>query len=99
MEKIETKEDLEAFAKNNYGEYKNLMGKRENLWKRYHKVKIEEDKSKILVEINSIQPSIKELRKLKNYCNNIEQRSKIIQNNLNKFDKDLNKEKDKSRYL
>lgn len=39
------------------------MGKRENLWKRYHRAKTEEDKSKILTEINDIQPKIKELRK------------------------------------
>ena len=70
------------------------MGKRENLWKRYHRAKNEEDKLKILTEINNIQPSIKELRKLKNYCNDIEERSKIIQNNINNFDKYLNKEKD-----
>ena len=47
----------------NRNEYKNLMDKRENLWKQYHKVKTEEDKSKILAEINNIQPKIKELRK------------------------------------
>ena len=97
--KIETKEDLEAFAKNNYGEYRNLMGKRENLWKRYHKVKIEEDKSKILVEINSIQPKIKELRKYDNYCKEIKKRSESIQDNINNFDKDILNEKDNSRIL
>lgn len=91
---IETIDDLKAFSKNNYQEYSSLMGKRENLWKRYHRAKNEEDKLKILTEINNIQPSIKELRKLKNYCNDIEERSKIIQNNINNFDKYLNKEKD-----
>ena len=95
--KIETKEDLELFAKNNYEEYRNLMGKRENLWKRYHRVKMEEDKSKILAEINNIQPKIKELRKYDNYCKEIRKRSKSIQDNLNNFDKDLQKEKDNSR--
>ena len=30
---IETEEDLNNFSKNNYDEYKNLIGKRENLWK------------------------------------------------------------------
>ena len=96
---IETIDDLKAFSKNNYQEYSLLMSKRENLWKRYHRAKSEEDKFKILTEINNIQPSIKELRKLKNYCNNIEERSKIIQNNLDKFDKDLSTQKDNSRYL
>lgn len=95
--KIETIEDLELFAKNNYEEYQNLMGKRENLWKQYHRVKTEEDKSKILAEINSIQLQIKELRKLDNYCKEIKKRSESIQNNLNNFDKDIQKEKDNSR--
>lgn len=55
--KIETIEDLDNFAKNNYGEYQNLMGKRETLWKRYHRAKTEENKSEILAEINDIQPN------------------------------------------
>jgi len=97
--KIETKEDLESFEKNNYEEYRRLLGKRENLWKRYHRTKSEEDKSKILAEINSIQPTIKELRKYDNYCKEIRNRSEYIQNNLNNFDKDSIKEKDNSRNL
>lgn len=95
--KIETKEDLESFAKNNYEEYKNLMGKRENLWKRYHRAKTEDKKSEILAEINVIQPKIKEFRKLDGYCKEIKKRSESIQNNLNNFDKDMQKEKDNSR--
>lgn len=96
---IETKEDLEYFSKTNYEEYRNLMGKRENLWKRYHRAKSEEDKAKILTEINDIQPKIKELRKYDKYCKDIFKRSESIQNNLNNFDKDMQKEKDNSRYL
>ena len=49
--------------KTNYEEYRNLMGKRENLWKRYNRAKSEEVKSEILTEIIDIQPKIKELRK------------------------------------
>lgn len=97
--KIETKEDLDNFAKTNFEEYKNLMGKRENLWKKYHRSKTEEQKSEILAEINSIQPTIKELRKYDKYCKDIKDRSETIQNNLNNFDKDIQKEKDNSRYL
>ena len=93
---IETKEDLEYFSRTNYEEYRNLMGKRENLWKRYNRAKSEEDKSKILTEINDIQPKIKELRKYDKYCKDIFERSESIQNNLNNFDKDIQKEKDNS---
>lgn len=94
--KIETKEDLDYFSKTNYEEYKNLMGKRENLWKRYHRAKSEEVKSEILTEINDIQPRIKELRKYDKYCKDIFERSESIQNNLNNFDKNMQKEKDNS---
>lgn len=97
--KIETLEDLDNFAKNNYDEYSNLMGKRENLWKRYHRAKTEDKKSEILTEINDIQPKIKELRKLDNYCKEIRKRSISIQDNLNNFDKDMQKEKDNSRII
>lgn len=94
---IETKEDLEYFSKINYKEYENLIGKRENLWKRYHRSKSEKDKSKILNEINNIQPKIIELRKYDKYCKDIFERSETMQNNLNNFDKDMQKEKDNIR--
>lgn len=97
--KIKTKEDLEEFTTNNYEKYQNFMSKRENLWKRYHRAKTEDKKSEILAEINSIQPKIKELRKLDNYCKEIKKRSESIQDNLNNFDKDLQKEKGNSRNL
>ena len=90
---IETKEDLECFSKTNYEEYRNLMRKRENLWKRYNRAKSEEEKSKILTEINDIQPKIKKLRKYNKYCKDIFERTESIQNNLNNFDKDMKKKK------
>ena len=95
---IETEEDLNNFAKINYDEYKNLMDKIENLWKQYHKVKNEEDKSKILAEINNIQPKIKELYNYYKYCKAITKKAKGIQNNLDNFDKDIQK-KDNSRSM
>lgn len=95
--KIETKEDLENFAKNNYEELSTFKGKRENLWKKYHRAKNEEQKSEILAEINNIQPVIKELRKHDKYCKDINKRAESIQNNLNNFDKEIQKEKDNSR--
>ncbi len=96
---IPQKTIFEEYSKTNYEEYRNLMGKRENLWKRYHRAKTEEDKSKILTEINDIQPKIKELRKYDKYCKDIFERSESIQNNLNNFDKDMQKEKDNIRAL
>ena len=96
---IVTKEDLDNFVKNNSNELSELKGMRENLWKRYHRAKTEEDKSEILAEINSIQPTIRDLRKYDKYCKDIKARSESIQNNLDNFDKDMQKEKDNSRSL
>ena len=96
---IETKEDLEYFSKTNYEEYRNLMGKRENLWKRYHRAKTEEKQTQILAEINDIQPKIKELYKYDKYSKEITKRAEGIKNNLNNFDKNIQKEKDNSRSL
>ncbi len=90
--KIETKEDLDTFSKNNYEEYRNL-------WKRYHRINSAEKQSEILSEINDIQPKIKELHKYNNYCKNIKKQSESIQENLNNFDKNIQKEKDNSRIL
>ena len=54
-------------------------------------------KTPILAEINSIQPTIKELRKYDKYCKDIKDRSESMQNNLDNFYKDIQKEKDNSR--
>ena len=78
---------------------KNLVFLKENLWKKYRRSKNEDNKSKILAEINSIQPTIKELRKYDKYCKDITERAESMQNNLNNFDKDILKEKDNSRSL
>ena len=63
------------------------------------KLKNEEDKFKILSKTNDIQPKIKELRKYDKYCRSIQERAKTIQENINNFDKDIQKEKDNSRSL
>lgn len=96
--KIITKEDLDNFVKNNNEELRILKSTRENLWKRYHRAKTEEKQTQILAEINDIQPKIKELHKYDKYCKEITKRAEGIQNNLNNFDKDIQKEKDNSRY-
>ncbi len=96
---IVTKEDLDNFVKNNSNELSKLKGKRENLWKRYHRAKTEDKKNEIFAEINDIQPKIRELYKYDKYCKEIIKRAEGIQNNLNNFDKDIQKEKDNSRSL
>ena len=94
---IVTKENLDNFAKNNSEELNKLKGKRENLWKRYHRATTEDKQNEILAEINDIQPKIKRLYKYDKHCKEIIKRAEDIQNNLNNFDKDIQKEKDNSR--
>lgn len=96
---IVTKGDLDNFAKNNSDELSELNGIRENLWKRYNRAKTEDKQTQILAEINDIQPKIKELYKYDKYCKEITKRAECIQNNLNNFDKDIQKQKDNSRSL
>ena len=96
---IVTKEDLDNFAKNNSNELSELKGIRENLWKRYHIAKTEDKQTQILAEINAIKPKIIELRKYDKYCKEIIKRAEDIQNNLNNFDKDIQKEKDNFRSM
>ena len=96
---IVTKEDLDNYSKNNSDELSELKGKRENLWRRYHRAKTEDKQTQILAEINDIQPKIKELYKYDKYCKEITKRAEGIQNNLNNFNKDIQKEKDNSRSL
>ena len=96
---IVTKEDLDNFAKNNSNELSELKGKRENLWRRYHRAKTEDKKNEMLAEINDIQHKIKELYNYNKYCKSISKRAEGIQNNINNFDKDIKKEKDNSRFI
>ena len=42
---------------------------------------------------------IKELRKLDNYCKEIKKQSESIQDNLNNFDKDLNKKRQFQEFI
>ena len=96
---IVTEEDLDNYSKNNSDELSELKGKRENLWRRCHRAKTEDKQTQILAEINDIQPKIKELYKYDKYCKEITKRAEGIQNNLNNFNKDIQKEKDNSRSL
>lgn len=97
---IETLEDLSNFRTSNNNELTILKSKRENLWKKYHRTKTDEDKQTIYQEIQELQPRIKELYQNNKYCNDIEKRSTTIQNNINEIDTlaTLAKEKDNVRF-
>ena len=97
--KIETLEDLKSFRKENSIKLAELVSKRENLWKKYKRVKTEDDKVKIYKEIEELQLQIKELYNNRRYCDGIYKRSVDIQNNIDNFDRDINSpiEKDNIR--
>ena len=97
--KIETFEDLKAFRKENSIKLANLVSKRENLWKKYKRVKTEDDKIKIYKEIEQLRPIIKGLYKNNRYCDDIERRSIDIQYNIDNFDNEIyiNRDKDNAR--
>ena len=63
------------YSKNNSDDLSELKGKRENLWRRYHRAKTEDKQTQILAEINDIQPKIKELYKYDKYCKEITKRA------------------------
>lgn len=97
---IETLEDLSDFKTSNNNELTTLKSKRENLWKKYHRAKTDEDKQSIYQEIQELQPRIKKLYNNNRYCDDIEKRSTTIQNNINEIDTlaILVKEKDNVRF-
>ena len=76
-----------------------LKGKRENLWRKYHRAKTSNDKIKIYDEIDNLNPKIKELYKYRRYCKEIAERSVIMETNVNEFHNNLDKEflKEKAR--
>ena len=48
---------------------------------------------------NDNQPKIKELRKYDKYCKSIKEIAKTMQENINIFDRDIQKRKDNSRSI
>lgn len=98
--KIEKLEELLSFKEQNSIKLTEQVSKRANLWKKYKRAKLEEDKVNIYSEINGLQPQIKELYNNRRYCDCIYKRSINIQNNIDNFDKDIgiSKEKDNIRF-
>ena len=98
-DKIETLEELLSFKEQNSIKLEELIGKRANLWRKYKRVKTEDDKVKIYNEIEKLQPQIKELYDNRRYCDSIYKRSIQIQNNIDNFDKDIDITKEKDNII
>ena len=95
---IETSDDLMTFENFNDQELNELKGKRENLWKKYHRAKASDDKTKIYDEIDILNPKIKELYKYRRYCKEIAERSGIMETDVNEFHNNLDKEFSKEKH-
>ena len=93
MEKnnIETSDDLLTFKNSNDQELNELKGKRENLWRKYHRAKTSDNKVKIYDEIDGLSERITELYKYRRFCTEIAERSGIIEDNVNEFHNNLDK--------
>ena len=95
----EIKEEENKMKNYSVSEYKNIVSSINNNKSPINKNKTEEKQTQILAEINDIQPKIKQLYKYDKYCKEITKRAGGIQNNLNNFDKDIQKEQDNSRSI
>ena len=85
--KIETIEELLLIKENNDLKLDELVGNREYMWIKYHRAKKEEIKVQIYNDITKITEEIKECRKIKKYCEDIEKRSYSIIENIKEIDK------------
>lgn len=85
--KIETIEDLLSVKELNNSKLDELVGNREYMWVKYHRAKTESKKIEIYNDISKITEEIKERRKIKKYCEDIETRSYSIVKNIKEIDK------------
>lgn len=85
--KIETIEELLLIKETNDSKLDELVGNREYMWIKYHRAKTESKKIEIYNDISKITEEIKECRKIKKYCEDIEIRSYSIVENIKEIDK------------
>lgn len=85
--KIETIEELLLIKETNDSKLDELVGNREYMWIKYHRAKIESEKIEIYNDISKITEEIKECRKIKKYCEDIEIRSYSMIENIKEIDK------------
>ncbi len=93
---IETYEQF-LFYKNSLDNSVNeLLGKKQNLWKKYNRTKDDNERGDIYVEIKNISMQLVPLRKEAKVCENIEKKFKEVQENIKEFEEnEIRKEKEK----
>ena len=84
--KIETYEQLLLYKNTSKDKYNQLLGKRENLWRKIKRTKNEDERQNIRKEIDDISDNLKEYRKVVKLCDGIESRLDIVNENIKEFE-------------
>lgn len=98
-EKIETYEQFFSYSKKLNDKLNNLLDKRSKLWYQHKKSNNQEDKNKIKEQIADLYEEIKELRKKVKLCDEIEDRSKVIEKNVSDFENENRREEKENELI
>ena len=93
--KIETYEQFFLYKSNVCNLLDGLIDKRNKLWYKHNKTESNIDKKLIKIEIDKISREINEVRKEVVLCKDIEERSSILRDKLEQYEKELQKEERK----
>jgi len=91
---IKTYEQLLFYRDNIKLEEKELLSRRENLWKKIKRVEDKDYQVKIRKEIEEVSILIEQKRKEVMLCDGIEERSKYIEKNIKEFEEEKGKERE-----
>lgn len=91
--KIETTEQFLFYKENLNIEIDDLTCKKANLWKKFKRVKNEDDKISIRYEIDEITKKLNPKKEQLKLCEDIEKRLDIVKENIKDFDEEKDREK------
>lgn len=83
---LKTNEQFFSFKTEKHKEYTELLDKRSKLWNKHRRSKSQDEKNKLKKEIQSLNKLIEPLRKEVVLCDEIENRSKIVERNIKEFE-------------
>ena len=94
---LKTNEQFFLFKEEKKSKLDNLMDQRSKLWYQHKKAKGDEEKEKIKKQINELNKEINPLRKEVEMCNDILDRSKKIESNLQEMIEDEEKRREEKQ--
>ena len=95
--KLKTNEQFFSFKEEKTQRLGNLMDQRSKLWYQHKKAKNIDEKNKIKKQINELNKEINPLRKEVELCEDIIERSKKIESNLQELREDEEKRKEEKQ--